>query len=1001
MPSKRAHSPAPQQSSCGSCAVWTGVSLLLLAAGGGALVFFVRREDSRTEPSAGTPPPATPASPEVMELLSGLGLVEYSQTFGQKGLATVLTVSRQREDRGPSDVRPFHWRLIVKEARSKLQGKRATPQLPPDDTPAPPADPQLLHKEAKEDDDVELQPKARTMGECHVTRSFLKPSESNATPPIFWSFPGSGNTWIRFLIEQATGIYTGSVYQDLDIIKLMPGEMRCDKSVVALKGHPNWTPFDLVDGAYKPGGRYWNNGTDERNPIGSGGMDLDQWHGKETDQKTKRNIIRNFGKKCDITVNRALVVTRDPFAALWAEYQRMKSEVVVDGVKVGFGHTAFILKANFDPVDMRKALMSLTQDWMLQFVGYEGFIERNGCRSLLFQPFEEMTKKATRDFAVQRMCSFLERPMVTSPECAFRLADHPQIRRAKSKNPEAMTMEDAYNDPRVGDLICDMWEIAGREMEVLGYSPPKLGPRKGQCGEPRRASAALSRHTVLTSGTVNCRSDRVQGQTGADYFLVPDVYENTTTVKPLGFNDCSDCPKRSARATSEAAAAETETVLGAQRNERPYLTFAATGRNDNHSGNALERLQNQLINVVAYSARYKMYTEVIIVEWNPSPFNKTLPVSLRLPANLDCSYVTVRIISVPPALHQVAVAPHIHMPVQQYMGKNVAIRRAHGEFVICWNGDMLLTKHFWERAKRRDFKKGIYYRIDRLDMDKPLPKEFDVSDLEGEREEGFVQLHVYQIRTAVGTRELVNTADRAQFWHDFYNSNDTTGKFAERCCNSGCLQSFKSCRWMTWKSWSGDRVRAEVPKLLAKGDMKTIEDILNVGQHFHANAPGDFLMMHRDDWMMIRGYPEAPYQDEMDKYPMPQAFSMGMDQEILAPPIASIHQFHDSSWGAGEEMSSDMKDRPSLGARKYIDDGRDMLIRRKAVTLWADPTELGCNHKDWGFGNIAIRESLLVPLSTNSTRTSLRVVRQPFDQLEHAREPGCGWKYVRPPGARR
>ena len=26
------------------------------------------------------------------------------------------------------------------------------------------------------------------------------------------SFPGSGNTWIRHLIEQATGIYTGSVY---------------------------------------------------------------------------------------------------------------------------------------------------------------------------------------------------------------------------------------------------------------------------------------------------------------------------------------------------------------------------------------------------------------------------------------------------------------------------------------------------------------------------------------------------------------------------------------------------------------------------------------------------------------------------------------------------------------------------------------------------------------------------------------------------------------------
>ncbi|XP_077977254.1 sialate:O-sulfotransferase 1-like [Glandiceps talaboti] len=33
------------------------------------------------------------------------------------------------------------------------------------------------------------------------------------------SFPGSGNTWTRHLIQQATGIYTGSVYRDGDIMK--------------------------------------------------------------------------------------------------------------------------------------------------------------------------------------------------------------------------------------------------------------------------------------------------------------------------------------------------------------------------------------------------------------------------------------------------------------------------------------------------------------------------------------------------------------------------------------------------------------------------------------------------------------------------------------------------------------------------------------------------------------------------------------------------------------
>jgi hypothetical protein len=37
-------------------------------------------------------------------------------------------------------------------------------------------------------------------------------------PMALVSYPGSGNTWIRQLIEGLTGIFTGSVYEDEDII---------------------------------------------------------------------------------------------------------------------------------------------------------------------------------------------------------------------------------------------------------------------------------------------------------------------------------------------------------------------------------------------------------------------------------------------------------------------------------------------------------------------------------------------------------------------------------------------------------------------------------------------------------------------------------------------------------------------------------------------------------------------------------------------------------------
>lgn len=56
------------------------------------------------------------------------------------------------------------------------------------------------------------------------------------------SFPGSGNTWIRFLVQQATGILTGSVYRDYSLKRNgFPGEGVCSGTVVLVKTH-EWGP---------------------------------------------------------------------------------------------------------------------------------------------------------------------------------------------------------------------------------------------------------------------------------------------------------------------------------------------------------------------------------------------------------------------------------------------------------------------------------------------------------------------------------------------------------------------------------------------------------------------------------------------------------------------------------------------------------------------------------------------------------------------------------------
>lgn len=56
------------------------------------------------------------------------------------------------------------------------------------------------------------------------------------------SFPGSGNTWLRYLLQQATGIYTGSVYKDFGLLKSgFPAEYVCNSSVLVVKTH-EWGP---------------------------------------------------------------------------------------------------------------------------------------------------------------------------------------------------------------------------------------------------------------------------------------------------------------------------------------------------------------------------------------------------------------------------------------------------------------------------------------------------------------------------------------------------------------------------------------------------------------------------------------------------------------------------------------------------------------------------------------------------------------------------------------
>lgn len=58
----------------------------------------------------------------------------------------------------------------------------------------------------------------------------------------------------------------------------------------------------------------------------------------------------------------------------------------------------------------------------------------------------------------------------------------------------------------------------------------------------------------------------------------------------------------------------------------------------------------------------------------------------------------------------------------EYQAKNLAMRRACGEYVLTTNPDVWLTDGFWQMVAARGFRPDMYYRMGRVDT-KPWLKE--------------------------------------------------------------------------------------------------------------------------------------------------------------------------------------------------------------------------------------------------------------------------------------
>ena len=112
------------------------------------------------------------------------------------------------------------------------------------------------------------------------------------TPPVLWSIPGSGNTWVRQLIDSALSpSLTGSLYNDRGLAAILPGELRCDKQNTVIKAHPEHFSYSHL-------------------------FDPQKFH----IQKCINGGLKGFSS--------VVVLLRDPVKSIWAEYQRRFADAI-------------------------------------------------------------------------------------------------------------------------------------------------------------------------------------------------------------------------------------------------------------------------------------------------------------------------------------------------------------------------------------------------------------------------------------------------------------------------------------------------------------------------------------------------------------------------------------------------------------------------------------------------------------------------------------------------
>lgn len=364
--------------------------------------------------------------------------------------------------------------------------------------------------------------------------------------------------------------------------------------------------------------------------------------------------------------------------------------------------------------------------------------------------------------------------------------------------------------------------------------------------------------------------------------------------------------------------------------EQPYVSFAFVNRNDGYGGDLEQRIARFIEYYAQYARRWPGLFEFVICDWNPPQDRPRLRDAFRW-ADLG----NVLHVEVPPEVHLRVAGPGSRK-MQDYIGRNVAIRRGRGEFSLVLNQDIFISDSILQVLGRRALSPQHFYRADRCDFDFEPCRSIPIGQFEQAALQTVFMVHrrhgadTDPISVAV-TKATVESEGSGRERGDRYDS--ATGAIL---CRRATRLRDRNQRWFAaWQRQPWMRLA------LRYWHRSYRQDYYQRRFRLHTNASGDFILAPRKAFDRIHGMNETTaFYMHLDGYAITQLFAAGFEQAIFAQPHRVYHADHDRSARAGVPENMTWPEHEAVlssilrGDRDFRLNGPDWGLAAESLPEW-------------------------------------------------------------------